>query len=543
MDVVEALHRAREAYQRREWLTAYETLSDLENTALTAADFITLGDTAELSGHANDAIQAWQRAHNAAIRAAEPLLAIRAAARLAMMLALRGETAISGGWLAAGQRLLDEINDDVVEHGYLLTGRLFERISVGDIDGAALLPPQILEYARRHDDANLLAMGLNQQGRLLSVAGHVSEGVRLLDEAMTGVVAGQVDGPLFAGEVYCSMIEGCQWVGDWGRAAQWTRALTIWCDEQLGLVAFIGNCAVHRAQLMRFNGAFIEAVDELERAVQGYTAAGNYRAIALAYTERGDVLRLLGDLDAAEQAYSDAIGHGADAQPGRALLQMSRGEVRQAAVTARRLLETTAGAAFRLRLIPGSMQVLLAAGSIDEVTELTAELSDIAEQFGSVAVRAAAEYAMAQTALAQRNPSSALTSAKSALRYWLQLNASYEVARARVQIGQALAMLGDDEEAAVELRTALRAFESQGAVSDAHHVLELLGEGVRPKGLTEREVEVLRLVALGRSNAQIAGDLHLSIKTVARHLSNIFTKFDVSSRTQAVAVARQHDLV
>lgn len=357
--MVKALHRAREAYERREWLTAYKTLSDLDNTALPATDFITLADSAELLGHSNDAIQALQRAHHSALDAAEPRVAARAAARLAMILAFRGETAVAAGWIAGGERLLDELDRDVAERGYLLIGRMFERIGVGDIEGAAPLPPRIIECCRHHGDANLLAMGLNQQGRVLTVFGQIVEGVRFLDEAMTGVVSGEVDDPLIAGEVYCSMIEACQWIGDWGRAAQWTRALTTWCDEQFGLVAFTGQCAVHRAQLMRFNGAFRDAVEELERAVERYRAAGNDDAVALAYIERGDVLRLLGDLEGAEQAYADAVVHGSDAQPGRALLSWRRGDLDQAVATVRRILESTHGAIFRHRLIPGCIEILL----------------------------------------------------------------------------------------------------------------------------------------------------------------------------------------
>ena len=543
MDVVQALHRAREAYERREWLTAYKALSDLDSAALTATDFIVLADAAELLGHSNDAIQALQRAHHGALDAAEPLIAARAAARLAMILALKSETAVAGGWLANGERLLDEVGGDVVERGYMLVGRMFERVGVGDLEGAAPLPSQIIDCSRRHGDANLLTMGLNQQGRVLTVFGQVAEGLRLLDEAMAGVVSGEVDDPLIAGEVYCSMIEACQWVGDWGRAAQWTSALSNWCDEQVGLVAFTGQCAVHRAQLMRFHGAFADAVVELDRAVVRYEAVGSHAAVALAYTERGDVLRVLGNLDGADKAYADAVLHGSDAQPGRALLSMSRGDVDHAEAVVRRILDAAHGSIFRHRLIPGCVEILLAADRTDEAAVLAGELVAIAEDFGSAALLAAAGTVSAQVGIARGDPDSALSAAKSALQHWLQLDAAYEVARSRVLVGRALILLGDDDGAALELRTAWAAFEVQGAISDARDVAERLGQVDRPGGLTVREVEVLSLVAAGRSNAQIASDLHLSIKTVARHLSNVFIKLDVGSRTRAVAVAHQHGVV
>lgn len=543
MDVVKALHRAREAYERREWLTTYKALSDLDNSALIATDFIALADAAELLGHTNDAVQALQRAHHSALEAAEPLIAARAALRLALVLVIREETAVAGGWLASAERLLDELGTDTVEHGYLLIGRMLERVGIGDLEGAASLPQQIIECGRRHGDANVLAMGLNQRGRVLTVFGQVAEGLRVLDEAMTGVVSGEVDDPLIAGEVYCSMIEACQWVGDWGRAAEWTHALTNWCDEQLGLVAFTGQCAVHRAQLMRFTGAFTDAIAELDRAVERYEAMGSHAAVALAYIERGDVLRTMGDLGGAEKAYTDAMLHGGDVQLGRALLSLYRGDREHAEAEVRRILGTTHGAIFRHHLIPGCVEVLLAAGCTAEASGLAEELAAIGEDFGCVAVRAAAYTVAAQVFIACDDPESGLTAAKAALHYWLHMDAAYEVARARVLIGRALRVLGDEDTAVLELRTAQAAFEAQGAASDAGKVAELLGAVDRLGKLTAREVEVLRLVAAGRTNAQIASDLHLSIKTVARHVSNIFTKLDVVSRTQAAAVAHKNRLV
>lgn len=543
MDVVTALHQAREAYERREWLTAYKVLSDLDDAALTATDFITLADTAELLGHANDAVQALQRAHRTALHAGKPLIAIRAAARLAMILALKGETAVAAGWLASGERLLADVSTDVVEFGYLLIGRMFERVGVGDLEGAASIPSQIIDCGRTHNDPNVLAMGLNQQGRILTVFGEVAAGVRLLDEAMTGVVAGEVDDPLIAGEVYCSMIEACQWIGDWGRAAQWTRALTNWCQEHVGMVAFTGQCAVHRAQLMRFTGAFTDAVIELERAVERYKTVGSHTAVGRAYIERGDVLRLLGDLDGADNAYAEAMLYGSDAELGRALLNMSRGNIAQAEVAVRRILDATHGAIFRHRLIPGCVEVFLTAGQNAEAAELADELTAIAEDFDNLPVRATAATVTAQVRIAQNDADAALAAAKVALQYWLQLDAAYEIARSRVLLGRALQLLGDDDGAAPELRTAKTAFESQRAFTDARDVADLLGQHPRSGGLTKREVEVLKLVAAGQSNAQIANTLHLSIKTVARHLSNIFTKLEVESRTQATAAARDHGLI
>lgn len=541
MGVVEDLHRAREQYERREWLAAYRTLSDVDDAGLAAADFLLLAETAELLGHPDDAVQALQRAHHTALAAGDRLLAARAAARLGVVLALRGESAIAGGWLARCERVLDDAGGDPPERGYLLVGRMLERVSLGDLEGARSIPEQIIACGRRHEDPNLLALGLNQQGRVLTVFGQVQPGLRLLDEAMVGVVADEVE-PLVAGEVYCSMIEACQWVGDLGRAAQWTRALAQWCEAQPVLVAFTGQCSLHRAQLMRLHGALRDAVLELERSAERYALAGGHPAVALAHSERGDVLRVLGDLDGAEHAYAQAVRHGADAQPGRALLMLAKGDVDRAAASVRQTLAGVHGAIFRHRVIAGCVEVLLAAGSVEESAALAEEAAAIAVDFDCSAVRATSATVTARVALAREDPTSALHEARSALSGWSGLEAGYEVARARVLVARALRLLGDEEGAVIELVEAREAFVGQGAVPDAQEVDALLGGSDLPGGLTAREVEVLCRVAEGHSNAEVARGLHLSAKTVARHLSNIFTKLDVGSRTEAAAWAHRHGL-
>ena len=109
-------------------------------------------------------------------------------------------------------------------------------------------------------------------------------------------------------------------------------------------------------------------------------------------------------------------------------------------------------------------------------------------------------------------------------------------------MGRALRELGDEESADAELAAAARALAALGAGPAAQEVDRLLAPGPLPGGLTAREAEVLRLVASGKSNPEIAAALFLSEKTVARHLSNIFAKLDVPSRTAAAAYAFDHGL-
>lgn len=541
MGVLDDLHRARQAYERREWVAAYQALSDLDPTDLRGDDFSALAMSAYLLGRRNDCVQALQRAHQAQVAQGDVPAAVRSAFWLAMVLITGGEPAVGGGWVARAQRALDELDHDTVEHGYVLVHRMFAHMGAGEHAEALEAATRIADYGRRYHDPDLLAQGLNAQGRLLSAGGQVSEGLRLLDEAMTGVVAGEVS-PVIAGQVYCSMIEGCMWVCDFARVAQWTHALTSWCDAQPGLVAFTGQCAVHRGQLMRLHGAYADALDELALAAERYSRAGGDPAVGLALRERGDVLCLLGRWSDAEAAYAEAAGHGTDAQPGQALLRFLRGRTDVAVAAVRRVVAEAGAPVERIRTLPVAVEILLGAAELDEASALADELAAIATSFGCTAVHASAGCAAAQVALARGEGELALARARDALGRWQELSAAYEVARCRVLVGRALRLLRDEESAVAELTAARRVFSTLGADPAVRGVDELLGT-TAPGGLSPREVEVLRLVAAGRSNPEIAAALVLSEKTVARHLSNIFAKLDVGSRTAAAAFAYEHRLV
>src|SRR5690606_3402148 len=382
----------------REWVTAYGALSSLDDSHLTGSDFAALAMSAHLVGRRNDCIQALQRAYEVHVAGDDRLGAIRAAFWLFQTLAEGGEPILAGGWLARAERLLDLHREDVVEGGYVQIAKMFAQLGTGEFDKARESAMSITDYGHRFDDANLVAFGLNTQGRLLMAVGEVQEGLRLVDEAMVGVIAGELETAL-AGMIYCSSIEACQWIGDLGRMAQWTRAITRWCDAQPGLAAFTGQAAVHRAQLMKAHGAFQDALRELELAAERYAAVDGHPAAALSHVERGDVLRLLGDLDGAEAAYLEAVHLGLDAQPGRALLWLARGRTEPAVAAVRRCLSDSHLALERNRLLPGAVEVLVAAGELDEAAVLVEELSDIADAFGCISLRAASRYAVAQVAL------------------------------------------------------------------------------------------------------------------------------------------------
>ncbi|MGH3862779.1 LuxR C-terminal-related transcriptional regulator [Actinokineospora sp.] len=541
MGVVDDLARARAAFEHREWMAAYEALSDADDAVLTADDFAQLATAAYLVGRTNDCVQAMQRAYQGNVDAGDTLGAVRCGFSLAMALLMGGEPAVAGGWVSRCQRLLEDVPGDVVERGYLVMHAMLRSFFTGDLDAAHRLAVEVVEYGRRYRDADLVANGLNAQGRLLLYTGRVPEGLELLDEAMIGISTGEVS-MMFAGHVYCSVIEACQEVSDYGRAAEWTSALTTWIDTQPGLVRFTGQCAVHRGQIMRVRGAFAEAVEEFELATRRYADADIPAAAGLAMAECGDVLRVRGDFAAADEAYDRAAGFGHEPQPGLALLWSARGRKPAAVAAVCRLLAEQHDPVHRSHVLPGAVEVLLAAEEVDQADELSVELAGIAASFRCPALRAMAGYARGAVLLARAEPAAALPELRTGGQEWQRVSSPYELARCRVLIGRALRELGDEQSAATEFAAARQVFHDLGAVPAEQDAARLLTPAA-PGGLTAREVEVLRLVAAGRSNPEIAAHLVLSEKTVARHLSNIFTKLDVTSRTAAAAFAYENHLV
>jgi DNA-binding NarL/FixJ family response regulator len=540
--LVDDLHRAREAYERRDWVVAYDALAALDDATMQADDFAALASSAYLVGRRNDCIQALQRAFEANLARGDVLPAVRSACWLTTVLFEGGELAIGSGWLARAQRLLDDVEEDVVERGHVIERLLLQSVIKGEFGTALELAPQLTGYGRRFHDPDLIATGLMCEGRMAIYSGQVSAGLQLLDEAMVEVMGGALS-PITAGLVYCSVIEACQEVSDLGRAGQWTHALTTWCDAQPGLVAYTGQSAVHRGQLMRLQGAYDDALAELDRALARYAAAGGHPAVGLAHYERGVVLLLLGRFDAADEAFAAAIETGHSGQPGRSLLWLALGRTDAALAAVKRLLAEHEDPVQRSGLLPSAVEVLLAAGEAESAAPVVAELKEIAGSFGCSALQAAGRFADARLALATGDAVRATTAARQAAAAWTRLSARHELARCRVVAGQAMRLLGDEESAVSELEAARKTFSELGAAPDERAVAALLGTDPAPGGLSPREVEVLRLVAAGRSNPQIAGELFLSEKTVARHLSNIFTKLGVGSRTAAAAFAYQHDLV
>ena len=536
---IDELLQARDAFNRRDWALAFDRLRGSGD--LSPEDTMALATSAYLLGNVDEAVRALQAGYQDRIRNGDSLGAVRFASWLGLLLNVRGEVAVGGGWVARAQRLLDTEPEDIVERGYLLAHEFYQHLGRGDFARAGETAVHIVETGRRFSEPDLVAQGLMCQGRMTIYSGRVPEGLALLDEAMVGISAGEVS-PIIAGMVYCSMIEACQEVSDFSRAASWTSALTRWCEAQPGLVPYTGQCSLHRGQIMRLRGAYDEALAEFALAQRRYQLEGTAAPAALALTEQGDVLRIRGKLDEAEEAYRQAAEFGFEPQPGLALSWLARGRTTAAVTAIHRLLAEAGGPVQRSRLLPAAVEILVAAQLLDQARRRSDELSEIASAFGISALWAMTAYAYAAVELASGETEDALGHGRESGRLWSDIGSPYEASRARVLVARALRELGDEDSATAELAVAGHGFADVGAAPGVQQVDKLLGRA-RPGGLTEREIEVLRLVAAGRSNPDIAHALVLSPKTVERHLSNIFTKLDVPSRTAAAAYAHEHGLM
>jgi DNA-binding CsgD family transcriptional regulator len=327
--------------------------------------------------------------------------------------------------------------------------------------------------------------------------------------------------------IYCVVIGTCQQMHELGRATEWTRALAGWCDTQPDFTgAYRGLCRVHRVAVLVQTGVWQTAEREARLACAQLTEGYGEFAAGGAYYQLAEVHRLRGEFADADQAYRAALGYGHNVQPGLALLRLAQGRIKIASAGIRRALAETTR---RAGLLPAAVEIALAGGDLDAASRFSAELSTMA---GTSALRAMADYCAGAVCVAAGHPAAALTPLRAAHRRWHDLS-PYEAARCQLLIAQACLALGDDDTAAMEGDAAAAVLLRLGASSP-----------VRDKhGLTGRELEVVRLLADGRTNRDIAAHLRLSEKTVARHVSNIFGKLSVGSRTAVAAYAYEHRLL
>ena len=539
------LDRGRRAFARWAWAEAHDLLTAADaRSPLSAADLELAARAAYLVGRDADCGALLVRAHQDYATRGDCPGAARCAFWLAFSLIARNDHAQAGGWIARARRLLEEHPADCVERGYVrlpealqLSGQRRYEEAVAAFDAAAAI-------GDRFADADLAGLARQGQGRALLRLGRVTEGVALLDEAMVGVLAGDVS-PIVVGTIYCSVIEACHEIFDLRRAREWTGALGDWCASQPDLVPYRGPCLIRRAEILELQGQWPDAVSEAERARELLAQQPGQAGLGTALYQLGDLHRLRGDLERAEAEYRRAAESGRRPEPGLALLRLAQGQADAARANIDRAVGETHVRHVRAQVLAASVEIALATGDLEAARTSATELERIAAELDAPPLLLAlSTQARGAVLLAGGEPRPALAALREAWTTWSALDAPYGAARSRVLIAQACRSLGDEDAARLELDGALAAFERLGAAPDVARVRKLqTTRPSAPAGLTAREIEVLRLVATGRTNRAIADALAISEKTVARHLSNIFTKLDLPSRAAATAYAYQHDLI
>jgi DNA-binding CsgD family transcriptional regulator len=536
------LDLGRAAYDDRRWRDAVDNLTHADReSGLPPEDLERLATATILIGQATEGIDILVRAHQKYLAAADLLAAAQCAGWIGMQWMNTGEQARSSGWFARAERLVSEYAEPCAVEGFLLVPMALGALYGGDAEQALAAFSQAAEIGGRFHDPDLTALARMGIGQAQIMLGDDNEGLGLLDEVMVAVTAGEIS-PILSGLIYCAVIDGCHLAFDVRRAFEWTSALDRWCQAQQDLVPFSGHCQMHRAELFCLHGAWSEARAAAKTA-QERVRRGDRSALFGGYYQQAEVQRLSGEFEAAEQSYREAHRSGFDPQPGLALLRLAQGKTEVAQSLIRQAVDQ-ADPAIRRRRLPALVEIDLAAGDLTDARLVADELVGLGRASGMPMVQALAHQAEGSVLLAEGDAPGALARLRRAWSLWMDLDAPYEAARCRVLAGRAYQTLHDADSAAMEFSAARSAFVELGAAPAVAELDALTAaRTAAPGGLTPREIQVVRLVATGRTNKAIAAELYLSDKTVARHLSNIFVKLGSSSRVAATAFAYEHGLV
>jgi DNA-binding CsgD family transcriptional regulator len=543
------LDAAREAWALHDWQRCFDLASE-ETSArpdgsdpldgLTQAELLDLvADAAWWLGRLDVCIDAREQAYRIYDAAGDSTRAGQCAIWLYEHHCFRASPSVASGWLGRARRALGK-SGDCVEVGALVLREAEMAHGVGSLDSAADLAERGLELGRHLRCVDLEAEALQALGRIRIDQGRTAEGLGLLDEAMLFAVEDRLS-PYSTGKVYCSLISACEELSDHRRAAEWTAATSRWATRHPRAV-FPGLCRVHHATSLRWRGKLAEAEREAGRACEEL-AGINLPNASAAFAEIGDIRRRLGDLVGAAEAFASADRLSPQPRAGVALLRLAQGDLDAASTIAGEALEVAGwNRLARAKMLPALAQISIATGDLGAAAAAVEELETTAAEFDSRGLEAAGLSARGRLQIATESTAAGAT-LRSAVARWTELGVPYEMATARMLLGEAHRRTGDEGAAAADFAAARQLFDDLGVHVDGRGSELRRMTAERPDGLTEREVEVLRLVAAGKTNKQVAATLHLSDKTIARHLSNIFTKIGVSTRTAATAFAFEHGLV
>jgi LuxR family maltose regulon positive regulatory protein len=527
---VAQVEHGRAALAAGDWQVARDAFQASIDEEPTAAAFDGLGLACRWLGEQEAAIRALQRAYRLHRRADDR----RAAARTAVQLCLgelyfHDDMAVALGWVERAARLLDEL-PPAAEHGWVELVRGHLALQVGR-DPATARAHAARARAIGHDvgviDVEMMALAL--EGLALVCEGEVDEGMRRLDEATAATVAGELVDLDAISSCCCYLIDACKRVRDFERASQWCEHVKGFCEQWSDRLTFAA-CRAHYADILIWRGEWSEAEAEL-RSNLGPLADIHPNRIADGMVRLAELRRRQGQLDEAARLLETAGGH-VLAPLVRAALALDRGDAAGAANEAERSLRRlpAEGVTDRAPALEIIVRARLANGEREAAERAAAELRTIAGGAGTAAGAAVAAYAGGLLAAAAGDWQPARLAFEDAVDLYARAGGRWEAAHARRDLARALRALGHDEAAEREARAADEALRGLGASAPVH-------DAAAPAGLTARELEVLRLIARGRSNAEIAAELVLSVRTVERHIANIYDKIGASGRAARAAAA------
>lgn len=532
IDTVELLLAARAAHQRRDWNVSYDAYSRAaEVVPLVTDDLDALAFAAWRLGHAKESSRAAERVFTQLART-DPMAAAMKANELALAWLVRGDWSIGLGWMNRARRLLTGAPEGSA-HGYLAYLDAACAAAAQDLDTLAIHVGTLRELSRRLDTPAVTALSLIAGGVEAILQARTAEGYALIDEAMLPLLADQV--PIeWAGDIYCMVLHHCHKLADLPRMRAWTQSMEKWCGLS-GSVPYGGVCDVHRLQIRVGTDDYRTLRDRLDTASRALEEVNGWAA-AEGYYQLGEVCRLLGDFDGATAGYDMARRLGVDPQPGEALLQCRQGDS-QGAWTSIRVALLGEDRLLRVRLLRAAVGIALSRDDLDAAEQHCRELESDAAAFGTPGFSAWAAHARGALQVRGGEFAAALQSLQAALRGYRVQQSRYEMAEVYEWLALAHRGLGEVEAGEADAATADGICRQLGV-----EPVGICGSAA-PGGLTRRELEVLARIAGGDTNRQVAQQLCLSDKTVARHLANIYAKLGVSSRTAAVAWAHANNVL
>ncbi|MFP5319134.1 MAG: LuxR C-terminal-related transcriptional regulator [Acidimicrobiia bacterium] len=525
---------------RPDWQAIHDELIQRDPSSLTAADLDRLGESLFWLDRPDDSIAVLARAFSAHVADGDHPGAVMAAWQLFYDHALVGETALANGWLERARRHAGDVEGSVAA-GFLAVAESDLARWGGAVDDAVRQAEAAVALGQATRDPDLLAMALQAKGQAMVARGHLEQGIAALDEAMVAVVNGEL-APLFTGWVYCNALSTCHDLADLRRAVQWADAAMRWCEDLRDGRLYRGICRLHVVELASLRGRWETAAVMARQACDELTSH-DPRYAGEAYYLIGELHRMTGELDLAEDAFTRAHQLGRVPQPGLARVRLAQGRVAAAIRGLQSELESVASLPMRRTDLLGTLaEAQVAVGDVDAATAAAGEMADIARAVGSDYLSALATTTEADVLLAGGDAVAACRRAGAAVEKFHALGLPYREARARTIRGAAAKAIDDYDTAQLELAAARQIFRRLGADPDARQLTALLGDAPASL-LSSRELDVLRLVARGSTNKEIAAELFVSEHTVARHLSNIYTKLGVGSRAAATAFGYEHSLI